>query len=98
MQGSVLALGKCLACLEFMCKYGLGLDSHSVNKKKIGILSRILVFCTTSSKEEAPTALRVGFLQQRVCSVSAGMRRGVGRSLVVGPRLTESSAHINHGR
>lgn len=56
MQGSVLALGKCLACLEFMCKYGLELDSHSVNKKKIGILSRILVFCTASSKEEAPAA------------------------------------------
>lgn len=28
MQGSVLALGKCLACLEFMCKYSLGFSSE----------------------------------------------------------------------
>lgn len=142
-------MGKCLACLEFMCKYSFGLDSPV---ERIVILERlcspcaedlsfplylplplststwhrpavqgkyfkipllpfiflkkvvffeILIFSTTSSKKEAqppppPTTtitLRVGFLlpsmQQRVCSLGAGMCRAVGSSSLFGPRLQD---------
>lgn len=45
MQGSLLAVGKCLACLEFMCKYSFGLGSRVEKKCHLGKINPLQSVC-----------------------------------------------------